>query len=233
MINPASYLDQHGLSEFSLPMSPSSSAFPRASVASFATFMTENSADAITMSPCGNPKRSVSADSRRTTRPDAEEEEGVRSDGEGDFLDAYFNDAFGRPLSIIFDKDPGTPTTSYPTSVSFRTSMFSTGSRSSMVGSDNSTSNSSSSGAGSSTSSASPSASVLTPSTAVSLSPDGCISVEVSHNIAIIYLRVSRSIPFPDLRTKIYDKFLTQEGVPLSRGLSPWDTCLLLVLWTL
>ncbi|KZP23806.1 hypothetical protein FIBSPDRAFT_930304 [Athelia psychrophila] len=224
-INPASYLDELGLSEFSLPKSPSSSAFPRMSVASFATFMTDNSADAITMTPGGNLRRSASADSRRTTRPDVEEEEGAWSDGEGDLLDAYFNDAFGRPSSVVFDQGPATPTASHPTSVSFRASMFSTRSRNSMVSSTSSTPSSSSSGAGSSTSSASPSASVFTASTTTSsfggistLSPDGHISVKVSHNMAIISLRVSRSIPFADLRVKIYDKFVTQENVPLSRS---------------
>ncbi|KZP14818.1 hypothetical protein FIBSPDRAFT_935590 [Athelia psychrophila] len=104
--DPASYLDEIGLSDLSLPTSPSSSAFARASMASFATFMTENSADAITMSPGGDHRRFVAADSRCTTRADAEEEEGARSDGEGDLLDVYFTDAFGRPLSAVFDKDP-------------------------------------------------------------------------------------------------------------------------------
>ncbi|KZP14814.1 hypothetical protein FIBSPDRAFT_101336 [Athelia psychrophila] len=131
-------------------MSPSSSAFQRASVASFTTFMTKHSADAITMSP-----RSNLRDLQRMTR-DAEEE-GARSDGEGDLLDAYFTDVFGRPLSIAFGRDPA-PTDTYPASVSFRTSMFSTRSRRSMVSSVSSASCSSSTGAGNATSSAPPSA---------------------------------------------------------------------------
>lgn len=41
------------------------------------------------MSPGGDLRRSVSAESLRKTRPDVGEE-GAWSDGEGDFLDAYF-----------------------------------------------------------------------------------------------------------------------------------------------
>ncbi|KAF7986459.1 hypothetical protein HWV62_31235 [Athelia sp. TMB] len=222
-INPASYLAELG-TEFSLPKSPSTSAFPRGSVLSFASFMTDNSADAIVpMSPRGTLRRSLSADSRCTTRPASICEDDAWSDGDGDLLDAYFNDTFGRPSSVVLDSRPETPTGNHPISVSFRASMFSTRSRSSTV---SSTPSSSSSGAGSSTSSTSPSASVFTTSTTTSTSfsetstfgSDGHISVKVSHDRAIILLRVSRSIPFMDLRTRIYDKFVSQEGVPLSRS---------------
>lgn len=88
-ISPADYLAELG-TDFALPKGPSS-LFPRDSVASFASFMTDSSADAIIpMSSGSNPQRSLSANSRRTTRPMSISEE-AWSDTDGDLLDAYFN----------------------------------------------------------------------------------------------------------------------------------------------
>jgi len=56
----------------------------------------------------------------------------------------------------------------------------------------------------------------FTSSDSSSISGDGSISVKVVHNTSIILLRIPRSISFEDLRVKVYDKFIQQEGVPLS-----------------
>jgi hypothetical protein len=73
-IDPASYLAELE-TDLTLPKSPLAiSEFPRGSVTSFASFMTDSSADAIIpLSPEGDHKRSFSADSTRTmTLSDAE-----------------------------------------------------------------------------------------------------------------------------------------------------------------
>ena len=44
------------------------------------------------------------------------------------------------------------------------------------------------------------------------------LHIKVVHNTAIILLRVHRSISFEEARSKIYEKFVTQEGVPLSES---------------
>jgi hypothetical protein len=49
-----------------------------------------------------------------------------------------------------------------------------------------------------------------------SISEDGSISVKVVHDMSIILLRAQRNISFAELRAKVYDKFVQQEGVPLS-----------------
>jgi hypothetical protein len=56
----------------------------------------------------------------------------------------------------------------------------------------------------------------FTSSDSSSVSGDGSISVKVVHNTSIILLRIHRSISFEDLRAKVFDKFVQQEGVPLS-----------------
>jgi len=48
------------------------------------------------------------------------------------------------------------------------------------------------------------------------ISEDGSISVKVVHDMSIILLRTQRNISFAELRAKVYDKFVQQEGVPLS-----------------
>lgn len=46
----------------------------------------------------------------------------------------------------------------------------------------------------------------------------GQISVKVVHNHSIILLRVHRTISFEEMRSKVYDKFVTQENIPLSES---------------
>ncbi|KAF9000666.1 hypothetical protein BDQ17DRAFT_1359313 [Cyathus striatus] len=47
---------------------------------------------------------------------------------------------------------------------------------------------------------------------------DGLLSIKVAHNNAIIMLRVPCSVTFNELRQRIYNKFVGQEGVPLSHN---------------
>jgi hypothetical protein len=48
------------------------------------------------------------------------------------------------------------------------------------------------------------------------ISEDGRISIKVVHDMSIILLRLQQSISFAELRARVYDKFVQQEGVPLS-----------------
>jgi hypothetical protein len=50
------------------------------------------------------------------------------------------------------------------------------------------------------------------------MSVDGSISVKVVHHKSIVLLRINRSISLAELRAKIYDKFVQQEGIPLSES---------------
>lgn len=51
------------------------------------------------------------------------------------------------------------------------------------------------------------------------LSPtSGCLlSIKAAHNSSIIMLRVSRDTPFEEVRQRLYNKFVGQEGIPLSK----------------
>ncbi|KIM91380.1 hypothetical protein PILCRDRAFT_810662 [Piloderma croceum F 1598] len=177
-IDPASYLPELKI-DFTLPKCPSAiSEFPRGSVASFATFMTDSSADAIIpLSLQSDHRRSFSTDSTRTrTLSDAENSLPNLDED----LDSYFDE---------------TPVGELPSSMSlfsFHSSSSRGRSQSSTLGDFTSSSDSS------------------------SVSGDGSISVKVVHNTSIILLRIHQSISFGDLRAKIYDKFVQQEGVPLS-----------------
>jgi hypothetical protein len=56
----------------------------------------------------------------------------------------------------------------------------------------------------------------FTSSSISTISGDSSISVKVAYNKEIVLLRIRRNISFEDLRVKIYEKFVQQEGVPLS-----------------
>jgi len=90
-IDPASYLAELK-TDFTLPKCPSAvSEFPRGSVASFATFMTDSSADAIIpLSPQSDHRRSFSTDSTRT-RTLSDAENSLPNPDED--LDSYFDGA--------------------------------------------------------------------------------------------------------------------------------------------
>jgi hypothetical protein len=50
------------------------------------------------------------------------------------------------------------------------------------------------------------------------LSPTGTLAIKAIYNNAIIMLRTSREISFEELRKRLYDKFVIQEGIPLSES---------------
>jgi len=201
-IDPASYLAELK-TDITLPKCPSAvSEFPRGSIASFATFMTDSSADAIIpLSPNSDHRRSFSTDSTRT-RTLSDAESSLPNPDED--LDSYFDATFGRPATPASEScppsRPETPVGELPSSISLFSSHSSSsrGSRSSRARSRSST------------------FSDFTSSDSSSISGDGSISVKVVHNTSIILLRIPRSISFEDLRVKVYDKFIQQEGVPLS-----------------
>jgi hypothetical protein len=97
-IDPASYLAELE-TNFTLPKCPSAvSEFPRGSIASFATFMTDSSADAIIpLSPESNHKRSFSTDSTRT-RTLSDAESSLPNPDED--LDSYFDGLSHEPPFI-------------------------------------------------------------------------------------------------------------------------------------
>jgi hypothetical protein len=49
-----------------------------------------------------------------------------------------------------------------------------------------------------------------------SIVPDGMISVKAALNQSIVVLRVSKAISYEELRERLHDKFVGQEGLPLS-----------------
>ena len=56
-----------------------------------------------------------------------------------------------------------------------------------------------------------------TSSTTSNLSPADSISIKAIHDTSIILLRVPRGIEFAEVRQRLHDKFICQEGIPLSR----------------
>jgi len=198
-VDPAAYLAELN-TDLALPKTPTeASHFPRGSIASFASFMTDSSADAIIpLSSQSNDQRSLSADSSRTRT--LSDPKSTLSDPEDDLLDAYFDDSFCRPASPTPESRPETPVGELPSSISLFSS-HSTNSR----GSLNSRGRSRSS-----------TVSDFTSSDSSIISEDGSISVKVVHNKSIILLRIHRHISFEELRTRVFEKFVQQEGVPLS-----------------
>ena len=45
---------------------------------------------------------------------------------------------------------------------------------------------------------------------------DDTVAVKVVHRKSNIILRINRNIPFAEIRARVYDKFVQQEGIPLS-----------------
>jgi hypothetical protein len=63
----------------------------------------------------------------------------------------------------------------------------------------------------------SPTYSSLSSSTSKLLPSDHPITIKAIHDTCIILLRVPRRIGFAEVRQRLYNKFISQEGIPLSR----------------
>jgi len=51
-----------------------------------------------------------------------------------------------------------------------------------------------------------------------SIVPDGMISIKAALNQSIVAVRVSKTISYEELRERLHDKFVIQEGLPLSKS---------------
>jgi len=203
-INPATYLADLN-TDLTLPKASGETYdFPRGSVASFASFKTDNSADAIIpLSPQSEHRRSPSADSGQTRTPFNPESTLAEQEGD-DLLDVFFNETtlksgLGCPTSPTPESRPGTPVGELPSSLS----VF--GSRSGSMRNHRIRSRSSSVGD-------------FTSSDSSSILGDSSIHIKVVHHSDIILLRVPRNISLKELRAKVYNKFKEQPGVPLSES---------------
>ncbi|KAL4062907.1 hypothetical protein J3A83DRAFT_4362970 [Scleroderma citrinum] len=188
------YLEELGI-DYSLPAPhPESKHIPRASMCSMASTITKGPVDAvIPRGEHGSYRR------RPMSFPEddlvfADDEPWVDHDGhdEGDdILDAYFDDSIF-PLSPTPTHNIDTPTSitfHFPETISPRHS----GRRSSLAPSVSSWSTAS--------------------------SHEGTVlSIKAMHEESIIMLRIPRTLPFAELRKKIYDKFVQQEKSPISES---------------
>ncbi|KAG2122766.1 hypothetical protein DEU56DRAFT_917660 [Suillus clintonianus] len=196
----AAYLEELGV-EFTLPHPhPEHAHRPRASMCSMVSYRSDASADAI-IPRSARAQSPPSAGTRqyRHSVPFPDEEEWAEREpwadesayGEDDLLDAYFYDAI--PPSSVGSSP--TPT---------EDSHFSSHQRGSYP-----------------TSAYAPRRSSMT--TSVSSGSTGCsdgsaIAIKALHDNNIIMLRVPRSLSFTEVRQRLYDKFVRQEGVPLSES---------------
>ena len=58
----------------------------------------------------------------------------------------------------------------------------------------------------------------ITTASSIASSYSSTLSIKAAHNNSIIKLRVPREISLTDLRQRLYNKFVGQEGVPLSQS---------------
>jgi len=187
----SSYLDS-----LDIDFQPASEQSRRSSVA---TFMTDASADAIIPRPGSSQsprfsRKSSSVSARRATLSDGEYDE--------DMIDAYFYDPYSDPCSTSPETLPdGRPETALRhMSIASLSSKSSSDHLSSFFRPE-------------SRSSASTSMSSDAP-----CSPGSTVAIKAAHNNAIVMLRVPCTTSFEEVRKRLYDKFVGQEGVPLSES---------------
>ncbi|KII85086.1 hypothetical protein PLICRDRAFT_178840 [Plicaturopsis crispa FD-325 SS-3] len=212
------YLDDLNVTLGTTPSIDTSRAVrPQTSMASLASFMTECSEDAIIprldhsahFTPSfinSNLRRSFSAGSRpgRPRPSSVQEEEWV--DPEYDLLDAYFDtDALTESdrHSIIHNRpEPPLGRHLLPSSLNsdsdYLPSLFSNRASISTIGT---------------TDSSFYPESMISPS-----SPDGTLTVKAALSNLIVMLRVPRTTTLKEMRGKLHEKFVVQEGVPLDEN---------------
>ncbi|KAG0702470.1 hypothetical protein DFH29DRAFT_830354 [Suillus ampliporus] len=200
----AAYLAELGV-DFTLPHPhPERAHRPRASMCSMASYRTDSSADAIiprSVAQSSTLHHSPSSGTRqyRHSMPFPDEEEWAEREpwadesayGEDDLLDAYFYDAIP-PASVASSQTP-TEDNRFHTQQrdSYPPSAYPLR-RASITTSISSGSTGSSDGS--------------------------AISIKALYENNIIMLRVPRSLSFTEVRHRLYDKFVRQEGVPLSES---------------
>ncbi|KAF9453510.1 hypothetical protein P691DRAFT_719715 [Macrolepiota fuliginosa MF-IS2] len=200
--------------DIGLPASPTGY---RRSMASINTFMTTDSAEAVlphtplpsSRTPINQPEIPMYRPNPRASVPVSLSDFDIEIPEDNDINSIY--DAFPRPASFIPERPetpvaqtsiprskapepylaaPPSPTTSVSTTFSFSTVLSA-----STATSISTTATSSTSSSGNSNN----------------------LSIKAALNNTIIMFRVSRDITFTELRQRIYNKFIGQEGVPLSR----------------
>ncbi|KAF5359484.1 hypothetical protein D9756_003271 [Leucocoprinus leucothites] len=210
----ATYLE--GL-HIGLPTSPTDY---RQSMASINTFMTTDSAEAVL------PRSPLPSDSQDKARAHPRASVPVSLSDfdmypeihEDDEIDSIY-DAFPRPASFI----PERPETPVPHGIGLRLSMpgsVITGPPSPTT-SVSTTFSAATAFSASTTFSSSTNTSVSTFATSSTSSSGGdgdTLAIKAALNNAIVMLRVSRDIELTELRERVYNKFVGQEAVPLSKG---------------
>jgi len=175
----------------------------RASIASISTFMTTDSADAvIPQTPGGEktPQQSFFKSNIRISTPLSLSDFDVYSDTDDDFS---VLDSIQHPISSIPEgpeSRPQTPETPAVGDLSLPLSPNSTRP------------------AFNRTLSRTRSAVSCSTTTTSTLSPADSISIKAIHDSCIILLRVSRGLGFAEVRQRLYNKFIGQEGIPLSQA---------------
>lgn len=214
---------------FTLPSSVKENKF-RASMASISTFMTTDSAEAVIprtpTTPSPNNRRSTASRSRISTAISLSDFE-IYSDCDDDSISIL--DDFPRPTSYIPGYPCGRPET--PTGNAYLDTLRSSESSFDAPPSPTPTSHSFFTVSSSPDSSRifldrppSPTSTIATAYTASTVSTmassvsPGTLSLKAAHNDAIILLRVPSETSFTNVRQRLYNKFVGQEGVPLSQN---------------
>ncbi|KAG1738381.1 uncharacterized protein EDB91DRAFT_457581 [Suillus paluster] len=198
----AAYLAELGV-DLTLPHPhPERAHRPRASMCSMASYRTDASADAIiprsALSQSSALQRPPSSGTRqhRHSMPFPDEEEWVEREpwanesayGEEDLLDTYFSDAI-TPASFASSQTSSEDSHFYAHQYPSSTYV--------------------------------PRRASIT--TSISSGSTGCsdgsaIAIKAMHENSIIMLRIPRSLSFMEVRHRLYDKFVRQEGLPLSES---------------
>ncbi|PPQ90793.1 hypothetical protein CVT25_012113 [Psilocybe cyanescens] len=181
----------------------------RASVASISTFMTTDSAEAVIPS---EKRRSNQSRLRISTPLSLSDFEIYSDDADADEDCTSILDAFPHPNtyhSEQHDHRPATPTSYHDSSESPSTPSTPDSIQSSFNRPPSPVP---------STASSTVSTTFSVSTTSSSLSPGTSISIKAAFNSSIILLRVSRETTLADIRQRLYNKFVGQEGVPLSKS---------------
>lgn len=198
----------------------------RASMASIATFMTTDSANAVIPLTPTTPRPNVAqpfVKSRpRISDPVSLSDFEMWSEIDEEDSTSANLDEFPRPTSYIsddVDSRPETPlghsnndsmpeATDVPEPASPTASTFSISTATTDFSTSTATTDTSVSTA----------ATDVTTASSISSPYSTILSIKAAYNNSIIMLRVPRDIPLTDLRQRLYNKFVGQEGVPLSQS---------------